>query len=370
MKTLQNNFPCKRLLLTMALLSLMVNAFGETADKDRKKEIYKLYTVSAGDVLKIENIYGNIFISHWDKEEVEINTSIEIRESETTIGDIGFYDTRVEIDKSGKTIFAKTTVNNPTLTNRRGWKRQKFDNGNLEINYHVKMPASMAIDFFQSFGCIYLPEKVEGEACLQIRYGDITAGSFTQPLKLDGKFSKITMEHLQNAEIKVEHCENIFFRNGGHVKVNSSFSRVDMRDVDKLEITNRHGFFCFQSSGDVKVDMSFSNAYFHRITGVLTLQKMQHSTATIQEVSPDFNLIKANAGFSTLSIGIPDVTSFTVKDNGSNFSKVNVRDFDNYVHEVRDREKTHFYRVNNGNPGKCLIEFTGSHSTLNVGTPK
>ena len=373
MKTLQNNPLCKpagkRLLFAIALLLLTVNAFGETTDKTRKKEIYKQYDALPGTILKIENIFGNIFISYWDKEEVEISASIEIRESETTIDDVGFYDTKIEINKSGKTIFAKTTVNNPSLTNRRGWKRQKFDNGNLEINYHVKMPASTTIDLFQSFGCIRLPEKVDGKAFLQIRFGDLTAGSFTQYLNLKGKFSKITMEHLQNAEIDVEHCENIFFRNGDHVKLNSSFSRIEMRDIKKLEVSDRHGFFCFQSSGDVTVDMSFSNAHFHRITGELTLKSLKHGTATIQEVSPDFKLIKANANFGTLNIGVPPLTSFSVKGSNMNFSKVNVRDFDSYVQEVSG-EKTYYYRVNNGDSGKCLIEFTGNHSTLNVGTPK
>lgn len=59
-------------LLTFVLLLCNLSAIARPQEKIKKKEISQSYSVSAGDRLQVENRYGNITVTHWNQNTVEI----------------------------------------------------------------------------------------------------------------------------------------------------------------------------------------------------------------------------------------------------------------------------------------------------------
>ena len=65
----------------LLVLSAPVMARPANGDEDIRKQrmINKNYTVSADDQLKIENQFGNVVVSTWDKSEIVVDIEISAR---------------------------------------------------------------------------------------------------------------------------------------------------------------------------------------------------------------------------------------------------------------------------------------------------
>src|SRR5882762_11254265 len=139
--------PIYLLLLTLSL-PLSDMATGHREDVQRRRTINKSYNVTAEDKLEIENSFGNVMISTWDKNEITVD--IEIVANAPT--EEKAQDIMNEIDvkeiHEGHIISFKTKVGE---IHNGGGKRNNDEDRAFYIDYVIHMPAANRLQLENSF---------------------------------------------------------------------------------------------------------------------------------------------------------------------------------------------------------------------------
>ena len=188
MRTIQHNNTWSLLLL---LLFVCTNfAWAEPQEAVRKKEFNQSYAARPGNQLAIENKYGNITITHWQKDEIAIRVVVEAKARSEAQAQQMLERIDITIKKSGNVVLGATEIHSSS------------NNGSFSVNYYVSMPTWIDLDLHQKYGNILLPkENNKGKCLLEVKYGNIEGGTFTQPLEVEAKYSNVKLGTLTSANL-------------------------------------------------------------------------------------------------------------------------------------------------------------------------
>ena len=173
-------------ILPIVLLLATAQLFAQNVDKEKKEKkryeffrernISKAYPAS-GNTLNIDNQFGEVKITTWDKNEIKVDIHIETSSTQKELADKTF-DRIDETDKQeGKEINFKTIMN----------KNGKDENtscnncsNTMSIDYDIHIPANNALNIENSFGSIVIPDYT-GPVSLTNKYGSLKAGKLSKP---------------------------------------------------------------------------------------------------------------------------------------------------------------------------------------------
>jgi len=106
--------------LILALLLLPAFSYADD-DVEKKRAINKSYTVTSSDKLSIENSFGNVVISTWDKNENQSDIEIGVRASSDQKAQQMLDEIEVRDSRDGNTISFKTEIGD---MNERGYNKK------------------------------------------------------------------------------------------------------------------------------------------------------------------------------------------------------------------------------------------------------
>ncbi|MFT3680025.1 MAG: hypothetical protein QM791_07110 [Ferruginibacter sp.] len=245
-----------RHIFTISLLLFAGQLFAQKEDKKRydnfrERNISKTYTAS-GNTLKIDNSFGDVTVTTWDKNEIKVDVHIEASATDKEHAESLFNAIEVTEKQNGKTISFKTNVeSNDKKSNC------KNCSSSMEINYTIQMPASNALSIENSFGSINVPDY-SGPISLTSKFGSLTTGVLSKTediavefgsakIKSTGnidavfKFSTITIDKLSGSnKIKIEFCGNskIAVDNSlTALTLNESYSTVNLKTSPDFSAT-------------------------------------------------------------------------------------------------------------------------------------
>jgi hypothetical protein len=266
-----------KLTLTLALLFSTVLLFAQN-DKEKEHKRYehfkernisKTYPAS-GNSLSIENSFGDVVVTTWDKNEIKVDVHIEASSDDKDYAEKNFARIDVTDSKDGNKINFKTTHKNEKDNSCKNCK------SNMQINYTIQMPASNTLSIENQFGAIKLPDY-NGTVSLTSKFGSLTAGNLPKTDKLNVEFG--------NAEIKSVSNVNAVFK----------FSKINVENI----------------SGSNKIDMEFCSFSKMNLTSDLTSLTIRESYSTIN-LRPAANL-SANYYISTSFGSFKNKTNADIK---------------------------------------------------------
>lgn len=326
----------------------------ETWSSVKKKEVSQSYSVSKNGLLSVENRFGSITVTHWDKAGVSIQVKIESSASDEQVAQSNLDRIKVDIRKDGDKVFAVTTLGE---TRTSGTSNQQF-----KIDYYISIPATMNLELNQRFGSINLPEKNEGESNLTVKYGNLKAGSFTKSLNLEAGYSSVTLQDVENAALSFAYCGDVKAGNSKQLTIDSKYSTVALDNTDKLDMKIKYGSMTLKRGRSVSMEVKYSNITIANILEELRLGSLDYSTLRLGELSPNFKRVEAMARFGTLDITIDPKAAFKI--DAIKINSLSVSGLNETKHNVEDKT-THFVEINGGGSG--VIRFEGNkHSSLKV----
>lgn len=344
----------------LAILLLTSTAIGWAAKPEsiKKKEINRSFQVSLSDLLLTDNRYGNTTITHWNKNEVAIRVEIESKaesekEAQATLDRI-----QVDIEKNGNTVSAVTSL-----------KQQKGNWGRNErftINYFINIPSKLAINLTQKYGNITLPDKNEGKSDIHVKYGNLKAGSFTEALLLEAKYGNVDIDNVTKAELNLGYCGNASVGNAGLLYAENKYSNMEIKNCKQLTLENKYGNVKIKHLDKGDIEIKYSEATIDYLKESLVIGELAYSTLNIQELSPTFKTLNADARYGNLNVNIQSNASFKVAAENMKYGNLNVKGF-NITKSSTEDKVNHYYEINGGNKGR--IYFDGNnYSNLRIKT--
>ncbi|MEG1543863.1 MAG: hypothetical protein RR382_04980 [Tannerellaceae bacterium] len=347
------------LFLTVCLLgSLTANA--KTVDEMRHKEIKKSYTVSKSDQLKVSNRFGSIVVSHWARNEVEIRVVVESKASSDERARREIDRVNIEINKADRIITAET---------RLGEQKGNDQNGNrgerrLTISYYISMPSYLTHELAQKYGNITLPNENNGRSTIEVKYGNVYAGNFTEELDITMKYGNLTAGNLKTARMDLGYCGNVSIGNAEMLSVVSKYSNLNLKQVDTLDLEQKYGNLNLRSADIARIEMKYSNAKLGLIKKKLDMDEMDYSEVAIEKLASSFEHVDASGRYGTLTIGLPHSASFRINAENMRYGKCSIKGFNTTHSSVVNKTEYH-YEINGGKGG--TIQFDGNeYSNLNV----
>ncbi len=325
----------KKILLSVFSLAMLLASVNSTAQDDKNKDkrprnefvkeknISKTYP-SSGNKLSIENSFGNVKVTTWDKNEIKVDVHIEASSNQQEMAQKMFDAISVSDKQQGNSIDFKTSINN---------KDGKSDNcknckTTMIIDYDVRVPASVALEIENSFGDTELPDYA-GAVSLTNKFGSLTTGSLGNAKKIAVEFGSANIRNIANLDATFKFSKidignlsgknniNLEFCNASEIKLDNNLSSLNLNE-SYSSVNIKPG----NLSASYSVSTSFGNFVDRTSAGV-------KRTDTPDKYGPDSNKtfegksgsgaakIEINSSFGNIILGEPTAEDLKHRDEKS-----------------------------------------------------
>lgn len=322
----------------------------------KKKEFTNSFPTNANTTLYVNNRFGNISIEHWNKNEVKIHVVIEAKAGNSKRIEENLNKVSVDISQFGNTIKALTCMNNLNQQN----------NEQITVDYTILAPSNIKLNLEQEFGNIALPDQHHGESSLKIKFGNIAGKDFLASLSVESKFSNVIIGNLTNVDIHAEHSGKIMIADADNVNAKCQFSNLTIGEAKNIKLNETHSQTHIKACNNVTLQAQHSGLSIDELKESAIVESLAHSSLDINELYPDFILLKIQANFGTIKIKTPSYASFFLDANAS-FGEIKL-DTGFQLSDLNNIEKNNKKnlkcKVNGGQKGR--IEFNGSFSNMAI----
>ncbi len=213
----------KKIITGVFNVVLLLSAVAVSAQKEKQKERYEFVkekTISktypaSGNKLSIENSFGQVKFIAWDKNEIKVDIHIESSASQEDFAQKVFDAIKVSDKQQGNEIEFKTSIESKN-------NNCKNCKSNMQIDYEVHLPVSVALNVTNSFGDIELPDYT-GAISVTTKFGKLIAGSLTNLQDINVEFGSATIKSISNIDATFKFSRIEIANLGGKNKIRLEF---------------------------------------------------------------------------------------------------------------------------------------------------
>lgn len=339
---------CISVFILLLVGTFYVSAEEFAAASEKKKEILKTFKVSSSDNLAIENRYGDVTITHWNKNEVEIKVVIEARaNTDRRVEELLSY-VSISIDHSGNTVHGETFMKRFSGTR---------NNERLRINYYISKPADMKPSIELHYGNVNFPPENNARTALEVKYGNINGGNFSGDLAIECDYGNITLGNLNRAVMELAYCGKIKIGNAKELTIESDYSNGEIKDVGQLNLEIDYGNLNLGTVGIANIEADYSNLNIQRLEKHLYAE-YSYGNITVRDVAPTFTNIKADGTYGNLILTLPEDLSFEVVAHDMKYANYDIAKRFNAQTTKNDHDYTS--KINNGHSSRKIF-FDGNN---------
>ncbi|MCL7764714.1 hypothetical protein MPF19_14920 [Polaribacter sp. Z014] len=289
-----------KITLLLLLIPLLASANNGKKRHEKNKVIKKVFAVNADAKVVLNNKYGNLNITTWDKNSVEIEVTITIQGDDlddvedklTTIG--------VAFNANSELVEARTIIENKKST----WSWWKKSNAiNYKINYVVKMPKSNAVDLNNDYGNIYL-DNLEGKAVISCDYGKISIGNLSSKdndIRLNYATSS-SIHYMKDGEVNIDYSK-LNIENSESVRVVADYSNIKLEKALRVDFNCDYGSLSIDEVESVKGNSDYVSMHFGTVKKYLFIET-DYGSLTVKNLAKGFENVDIDAEYAGVRIGV------------------------------------------------------------------
>lgn len=316
-------------LILLLFLAPLVGIAGPVKGKYTKtKTLSKSFNINARGSVGIDNSFGNVTITTWDKNNVSFEITVEVSGND-----------KEEVEERLRSIDVDFTNDNTSVTARtdsEGYQKSRSsfwslftsgnnnDNQNIKIDYIVKMPITASLDLSNDYGAVII-DRLEGRADISCDFGRLDIGQLLHGdnlLKFDYT-NNSSIDYMKSGTIKADfsdftlHGTDKLDFNGDYTKAkfqkaryldfNSDFSTIT---IDESERINGRGDYSTLRLGKISVSVDLNTNF---------------GTIKIEELGPNFKSAAVRSDYTGISIGYHKDASFRF-DIEADYAGINLSD--------------------------------------------
>lgn len=318
----------------LLILLLLIPFLGFSNDDSfisKQKNIKKTYIVNSNAGIDVDNKYGNINVTTWDDDKIDIDITIKVNGPNENWVNERLNSIDVEITAFKSLVSAVTKLGSSTL-------KSKGSNNSFEINYLIKIPKNGSIKLVNKYGNIAIP-NAESSTSIECKYGKVTLG------KLNGSNNQIGIQYCQNSSIDYIKTGNIDARysnlkinDSGNLNLNANYTDVNLNEGQNIKADCNYGTLKFQKINS----LSGSGNYLTFVIGTISSNfsyDTNYSKITIGTMTEKAGNITMNSGYTDISIGyVPNYAfDFDISARYSNIKHDNSLEIS--VSEIKSNNK-------------------------------
>ncbi|WP_340198896.1 hypothetical protein [Ascidiimonas sp. W6] len=301
MKTLLYNL----FIIFLCLPNSIFAGNGHTGKYTKEKKIKKEYQVDAKAMLKIDNSYGNLYMTTWNEDRVVIEVHIKTNgnNEEKVKKKLDEIDVIFEANNSmvsAKTAFSKSKWN---------WNWGKSNNVNIEVNYTIKLPASNSVNLSNDYGGIYL-DKLEGKASISCDYGKIEIGQLLSRgnfLKFDYT-SKSSIDFVKGATIQADYSGYVIGK-AENLIVKADYTSSRIKEVKNIEYKCDYGSISVDQLTNIQGNGSYLKTELGIVNGNVDINS-DFSSIKIEKLTRNAGNVVIRSEYAGIKIGYAPEYSF------------------------------------------------------------
>lgn len=269
----------------------------------KQKRVKKEFNVSANDLLKISNSYGNIDIVTWNQNRVEIEVLVKTNGNDEEKVEKRLREIDVAFSQSGGVVSARTILERNSGNSFWGALfGGSSSNVNMEINYRVKAPVTNRVDLSNDYGSINL-DKLEGDAKISCDYGKIMIG------ELHGNNNELNFDYTRNssigyvkrAKINADYSE-FTIEDAGTLSISADYTDSNILKVENISFNNDYGSLKVERLRNIKGEGDYLGIKLGLVYGSVDLN-LDYGSLSIQKIMPSLKDMNIDSDYTGIKIG-------------------------------------------------------------------
>lgn len=284
------------------MISLMLMfALASVSAQELKKSYHETFDVKSDAKVQIDNKYGQVHIQTWDKDQVVIDVEVSVdarneKDSQKILDKIN-----VKISGSNDLVKAYTSFDG----------NLNCKNCDMNIEYEVKMPASLLLDLKNEFGNAYVG-ALKGAAKIRIDYGNLElSGLASKDNSITVKFGNAEIGDVKAAEMHFEYS-NLELGKAGYLDLYSRFNGIEIGEVSELILDSQYDGVEIGGGDAMEIKASFTDIEIGELFDKLILSS-NYGGVEVLRVSGGFSLIDIDSEFGGVELGISKSASYKLK---------------------------------------------------------
>ena len=297
----------------------------------KEKNIKKTFIVNSNAGIDIENKYGNITVSTWDENKIDLDITIKVSGGNENWVNERLSSIDVDINALKSMVTAITNIGNSSLKSR-------GSSNSFEINYVIKIPKNGTVKLNNKYGNI-TTLNLESTTDIACKYGKIILG------KLNGDSNRIEIGYSQNSSIDYIKNGNIEARysgikinESGNLNVDANYTDVSLLEGHNIKCKGNYGSFKFQKINSLVGSSNYVTISIAEVLNNLNIDAT-YSKINVESMSEKSKNVNINTGYTNIALGYDANYSFDFDINTRYGSIKNDSSLEVLVSEIKSNTK-------------------------------
>ncbi|OCB74541.1 hypothetical protein B0A79_19835 [Flavobacterium piscis] len=297
----------------------------------KEKNIKKTYIVNSNAGIDIENKYGNITVSTWDENKIDLDITIKVSGGNENWVNERLNSIDVDINALKSMVSAITNIGNSSLKSR-------GSSNSFEINYVIKIPKNGTVKLNNKYGNI-TTLTLESTTDISCKYGKIILG------KLNGDSNRIEIGYSQNSSIDYIKSGNIEARysgikinESGNLNVDANYTDVSLQEGQNIKCKGNYGSFKFQKINSLVGSSNYVTISIAEVLNNLNIDAT-YSKINVESMNEKSKNVNINTGYTNIALGYDANYSFDFDINTRYGSIKNDSSLEVLVSEIKSNTK-------------------------------
>ncbi len=303
----------KKLLTLIALLpALQTNALEVT------KEFRKEFITDKNTVVDINNRYGNVIVTSWDSNKVDIYVKITVELPDRNRAEelISLIDIRFE-EMPGK-VSAQTIIDEKFSSSVWGANKR------FSINYTVKMPYNSSLVLANRYGDTFIDE-LGGQTDLNVKYGNLTITELTRgderPLNhINIAYGKALIKSAEWLDLYLRYATMVELPSARALLIDSKYSKIKIGNASSVVVTSKYDNYSIGKINNIVMEAGYTTLNVGTIEKKFVIEG-SYGSVNVDNVPKDFDSIDINTKYTGVRIGIDPAASYKL-DGTSSYSSI------------------------------------------------
>lgn len=289
------------LLFLLLFLPAMLLANGIDVGKySKQKTIRKAYIVNADAGIDIKNAYGNVTVTTWDEDKIELDILIKVSGDNEDWVEKRLSDIDVSIEALKSMVSAETKIAKSGGGGR---------NNSMEINYTIKIPKNGSVKINNSYGSI-ITGDLNANATLSCQYGKIELGKLSGTLSVIhiDYCSKSTIESVRNANIYADYS-GLTINDFNKIVLKADYTNINFGAGNDLKYTCSYGKLLLGKIDNIDGNGDYLSINIAEVANKLNINT-KYGKIAVDALSAKFSQVNITSGYTSVSLGYDPAASF------------------------------------------------------------